>query len=550
MNFERLLVTVHTPSGRERTEVWNTRRPLSIGHHSRFILERADQGVLVRRLPQVSDVIEEHASELIRDEDLAGGRRKLLPGNIGYSVEIKPLRTFRPAYHGSAQVLKPDQEQAVLAFSGVRRVVLHCRPIHAAFVAYAKGRPVMTVTKGPEGYRIKPLLPGLQVKVTGKSQQYAEVGQVFDLTFADFFTATFVRGIYWWRFSQAIGFSVDPERRDRPADREVRFFWKSFRWVFGLMLLASLAVRVLVPPPSQESQILHPPEIEVQVVQQKMKNYPRPIVAAELPHEVEVKKDVAVAEHEKVAPPPAGLEKGKESQVEGFAKAAIDPKALERNRAAVLEGQKQAAKKRQMEVQAKALRALMGDAKAMNAKSIALPSPNESLSQPLKSVNLPDATRPTALAMDSVAPKIRVEGIGGADNPKLGTGYLAPVEAKVNGQGKSLITIDPRSTFVEEGLTREEVSLVVQAHLSEVRYCYESSLLYRPKIEGKIQVQFKIGPLGKVKIASVQSSSVDMPKLDSCIVERLKTWAFPHPKGGVEVGVSYPFIFRTLSGAR
>ncbi len=74
----------------------------------------------------------------------------------------------------------------------------------------------------------------------------------------------------------------------------------------------------------------------------------------------------------------------------------------------------------------------------------------------------------------------------------------------------------------------------------------ESALIRAPDIEGKLMVAFVIGGDGAVKTSSVKQSTLPDPRLDDCILRRLATWRFPQPKGGVDVAVTYPFIFKTL----
>ncbi len=49
-----------------------------------------------------------------------------------------------------------------------------------------------------------------------------------------------------------------------------------------------------------------------------------------------------------------------------------------------------------------------------------------------------------------------------------------------------------------------------------------------------------------VKVSEVKTSTLPDPRLDDCILRRLNTWKFPNPKGGIDVAVTYPFIFKTL----
>lgn len=132
-----------------------------------------------------------------------------------------------------------------------------------------------------------------------------------------------------------------------------------------------------------------------------------------------------------------------------------------------------------------------------------------------------------------------VEGAGGQ-------GYAKGGDAKVKGQGGAFVSLDYGNASVEEGLTKDEVGKVVHAHMSEVRYCYETAMIRNPNVEGKLMMDFVIGANGRIKTASPKESSLKDPQLDDCIVRRLSRWEFPLPKGGVDVNVVYPFIFKSL----
>ena len=94
-------------------------------------------------------------------------------------------------------------------------------------------------------------------------------------------------------------------------------------------------------------------------------------------------------------------------------------------------------------------------------------------------------------------------------------------------------------------ISREEVARVINKHLSEVQYCYERALIKQPGLKGKLVLEWTIqrnGSVGRVKqkLATLKSSAVS-----SCIINKLKRWRFPKPRGGVVV-VSYPFIFSSV----
>jgi hypothetical protein len=144
---------------------------------------------------------------------------------------------------------------------------------------------------------------------------------------------------------------------------------------------------------------------------------------------------------------------------------------------------------------------------------------------------------------------VAVNNIGGdglANGSGKAVGYSKGEHAGVKGQGKGFVSMDVGNASVEEGLTKDEVGEVIHRHLSEVRYCYESAMIRQPDIEGKLVVDFTIGGNGVVKTSEAKSSTLPDPRLDDCILRRLVTWKFPNTKGGIDVSVSYPFIFKTL----
>jgi TonB family protein len=142
----------------------------------------------------------------------------------------------------------------------------------------------------------------------------------------------------------------------------------------------------------------------------------------------------------------------------------------------------------------------------------------------------------------------KVEGIGGKGGSGGGQGYgIGGVRGSVGGQGGSFVSMGEGGGFkADEGLTKEEVGAVIYSHMGEVRYCHESAMLQNPKTEGKLIIQFRIDPYGRVESAGIESTSVTPGTLDECVRSRLMTWRFPHPRGGVHVTVSYPFLFKTL----
>jgi TonB family protein len=120
------------------------------------------------------------------------------------------------------------------------------------------------------------------------------------------------------------------------------------------------------------------------------------------------------------------------------------------------------------------------------------------------------------------------QGYGTHNMAGASGGYVAPLD---------------NESFVEGGLTRDQVDEVIQRNKGQIRYCYEKGLQGSPGLKGRVSINFVIGASGHVSTARVQQSSVDSSTLEGCVVAKLKNFKFPQPVGGVNVQVRYPFSF-------
>lgn len=109
----------------------------------------------------------------------------------------------------------------------------------------------------------------------------------------------------------------------------------------------------------------------------------------------------------------------------------------------------------------------------------------------------------------------------------------------------------------KQGLNSEEVSTVVNEHSAEIRNCYKKELDINPSLETKINIGFMIGPDGAVISAKpVKKNEAEKstdPKMDrqlrrleQCVVEKIKLWKFPQPRGGRKIRVVFPFVFKKV----
>ncbi len=92
-------------------------------------------------------------------------------------------------------------------------------------------------------------------------------------------------------------------------------------------------------------------------------------------------------------------------------------------------------------------------------------------------------------------------------------------------------------------LDMDIVRRVIAEHRREIVACYETELQKLPELQGRIDVEFVIGPDGAVGGTKLKASTMKNEAVHACVQRRVKQWRFPEPKGGGTVRVSYPWIF-------
>jgi TonB family protein len=142
-------------------------------------------------------------------------------------------------------------------------------------------------------------------------------------------------------------------------------------------------------------------------------------------------------------------------------------------------------------------------------------------------------------------PSFRLGGIatkgraGGTGNFKEGTSL-----AGGNVGSGDLVAMVDEETVIEGGLDRDAIAEVIRRNLGQIRYCYERQLSSNPELYGKVLVKFTIGAAGEVTEPRVDTSTLKSAMVEGCIMRRMANWKFPEPKGGTQVKVSYPFLFK------
>ncbi|MBK7829339.1 AgmX/PglI C-terminal domain-containing protein [Nannocystis sp.] len=90
-------------------------------------------------------------------------------------------------------------------------------------------------------------------------------------------------------------------------------------------------------------------------------------------------------------------------------------------------------------------------------------------------------------------------------------------------------------------IDKDKIREVVRAHIVEIRECYNATLASDPEAQGRVVIDFTIGPQGTVTQAAVGSSDMGEVAAPTCMRDAIQGWVFPAPSGG-SVKVSYPFL--------
>lgn len=146
-----------------------------------------------------------------------------------------------------------------------------------------------------------------------------------------------------------------------------------------------------------------------------------------------------------------------------------------------------------------------------------------------------------------VGPSFRLGGVatggkgGGVGNAKDGTALAGGSV----GSGNIVALVDDE-TVVEGGLDKDAIAEVIRRNLGQVRYCYERQLSSNRDLYGKVLIKWTIGASGEVIGPRVDTTTLKSAMVEGCILRRMASWKFPEPKGGTQVNVSYPFLFKAL----
>jgi hypothetical protein len=498
--------------GASRKQIWKAGAPLKIGYPMQWMMESTDQGVRVTYLGGRANEASRTRVQEISYSQLQQNPQITLGSEQGKSVDlrIEPAVRNIPAYDQNS---KTDSEAGARTLSIYRTLgewVLEAERSEAGEYSGRIGsKAIFKIKRASAAIHIIPLISQLTLLKGGETVELKN-GAAVQLSAADLVNSVISFGPNGWRFGWVTQNPVASRVQKLPAidlsaDSSSQVFVKALRGA-AIALGALITLSLLWPKPKTEELI--PAQFAKIVL-----TTPKHQAAAAAAEAAAAPQSSAQKKVQETAVVQAFRAKALQSAVSNLMKGGMTRLLAQSD--FVAGHRKDAEASKIFAAQSKDLRATAPMIGELGSKSISVAS-------------------------------LGGNGLPGAAGSGKAVGYGKGEHASVTGQGKGFVSMDMANSSVEEGLTKDEVGEVIHRHLSEVRYCYESAMIRTPDIEGKLVVDFVIGGSGVVKTAEAKSSTLPDPRLDDCIIRRLATWKFPNTKGGIDVAVTYPFIFKTL----
>jgi outer membrane biosynthesis protein TonB len=491
-----------------RKEVWHTDHPMKIGHPLQWLIETTDKGVRITDLRGSADVIfNNHVQELTHEQLADRTVVELHNGRHAVRLKIEPAAITHPINHVQGDILKIYRTMGdwVLDSFTLESSKVNTRQT----VTLGKREIFHTEWTNPTTLQITPSVSHLVLK-QGAIRKELEPKDKLTFDKNTLANVQLELGSSQWHFGFAssdtiahIGSDVKIPTIDLAKDTEADYFKNALR-AAAIGLVTFLLVSWLWPRQKEDAELIPAQMAKIILTTPKK-------VASGAQESAPATNSPVQKKVQETAVVQAFRAKALQNAVSGLMKGGMSKLLAQSD---FVTGHKNAdAARRMFDTHSETTKATAPDIGDMNNKNVAVAA---------------------------------LGGDGAANGTGKAVGYGKGEHAGVKGQGKGFVSMDIGNSTVEEGLTKDEVGEVIHRHLSEVRYCYESAMIRQPDIEGKLVVDFTIGGNGVVKSAEAKSSTLPDPRLDDCIIRRLVTWKFPNTKGGVDVAVSYPFIFKTL----
>lgn len=110
------------------------------------------------------------------------------------------------------------------------------------------------------------------------------------------------------------------------------------------------------------------------------------------------------------------------------------------------------------------------------------------------------------------------------------------------------VTTQPRLSQMKGTgeLSKDEIQRVINSHVGEIQYCYEKQLRGNAGLAGRVVLEWTVTASGSVSVVKINTSSLSSSDATNCMMDKVKKWKFPKPRGSGSVTVVYPFVFNTI----
>jgi hypothetical protein len=571
----------------EATNVWNSKRPMVVGHPMRWEMKQVDGGVKITALWSETE-------HFIKDADIAKGTAsvKLVGGTAkdagSIRVEIRAVAKLAAAFDQA-----PTMGSSLKIFHCIGAWAVESVALNSSYVGKDGGVKVFKLKGNAEGVytpdalvEIKSFSNDLTI-AGGKTELKLAKGDTRLVKFVDISGVTLRHGGSEWRLA-SFAKNSDPAFLAAPVatDPEAGLFKRTLIGALAASLLLGL-IAFLIPAPAPVAKV------ETIKILLKKKNHgvataapkgdpnAREFSVGKSGNKKNAGRKGALAHSTKVSPA------GKPNHVASHKAAAhhAASKAMAKaapKHAAPKAVAKAVAKSRSTSVAHAANKGGLKKVAVVAARPA--PVPHSALFKTFSSSSFQKTAKGLSAGGSSAAAyadsgdahrlgsaggtgrgdlggsggvetrSASVSGFGGGGGSdgdggpgSRGAGYGRGSNSKVSGQGRSFVSMDTGASEVDEGLTSDQVARVINSHMNEIKYCYDSATLRNDAIGGRVTTSFAVGSSGSVQSAGVGKSTVGDRRLHDCIVAHLKGWKFPKPRGGKTVAVLFPFDFKSLT---
>lgn len=548
----------------DSSRIWNSRKPLTVGHPFRWVMEQEEGGVRIRG---------ENQEQFLKHSDIEKTASIVLGSgakNSGLRLELRPVGTVAAASAGQEKV-----GSSLRIFYCKNSWTVDSSELTRTFVARIDGKKVFKLKGNESGVYAPNELIEMTSFVDGITfDTKMKAGETRRLAFSALSGSMIQFGESNWKL---VSFEKDstakPFSTGALADAESNLFKKTLKGAIAAMFVASV-IAWFVP----NSPVVAKKDEKVRILLTAKKKVVKGLMTAAPTGDPRArdtsigtkgssknagKKGTRVAATKKVAP--SGKMAPKRVAMKKSSPAKAKPAAPSRMAKAPTKvaRARPVAVSRPAPVQHSELfKTLSSSSFKKTARSLVAGNASGSGKGAADSV-----AEARSLGSSSGSGRGNLGGTGGVSTRSAavsgfggggmgdgdggpgsaGAGYGRGSHSKVSGQGKSFVSMDTGASEVDEGLTRDQVGRVIHAHFNEIRYCYESATLRSPDVSGRVTMKFSINAPGDVLTAGIGSSTVGDRRFHDCIVSRLKGWKFPKPRGGIVVAVAYPIMLKSLT---